>query len=261
MVDVGLDAVTVGHLPEGLGLKEIGEGLGAGIVMEAADTDVLLCGSGVACGQSTFIFRLIQLVGGLGHLKGHQLVVAVALGDGLLVLGLVGLYLIIMFSEMEDRDADLGTDTETGLVDERLIVDGQAVGVAIASEYPGLRVSVGSCHTHLLGSGLNLLVKHLVLRSAGNGSRARHRAGLRQRGFRYILLTVKRITDVVTEIHLRETDSILSTFEIRRPFIDLNLNLQNVIPVAHSGGLGRILPGLYLVSNLVQQHDAVLHRR
>lgn len=65
MVDVGLDAVTVGHLPEGLGLKEIGEGLGAGIVMEAADTDILLCGSGVACGQSTFIFRLIQLVAAL----------------------------------------------------------------------------------------------------------------------------------------------------------------------------------------------------
>ena len=175
MVDVGLDAVTVGHLPEGLGLKEIGEGLGAGIVMEAADTDVLLCGSGVACGQSTFIFRLIQLVGGLGHLKGHQLVVAVALGDGLLVLGLD---LVEMLAEVEDRDADLGTDTETGLVDECLIVDGQAVGVAIASEYPGLRESIGPCHTHLLGSGLNLLVKHLVLRSAGNGSRARHRAGL-----------------------------------------------------------------------------------
>lgn len=42
----------------------------------------------------------------------------------------------------------------------------------------------------------------------------------------------------MTEIHLRDTDSILSTFEIQRPFIDLNLNLQNVIPVAHSGGLG-----------------------
>ena len=139
-----------------------------------------------------------------------------------------------MLAEVEDRDADLGTDTETGLVDECLIVDGQAVGVAIASEYPGLRESVGPCHTHLLGGGLDLLVKHLVLRSAGNGSRA----GLRQRGFRYIHLTVKRITDVVTEIHLRDTDSILSSFEIQRPFIDLNLNLQNVIPVAHSGGLG-----------------------
>ena len=58
MVDVGLDAVTVGHLPEGLGLKEIGEGLGAGIVMEAADTDVLLCRSGVACGRPLRILRL-----------------------------------------------------------------------------------------------------------------------------------------------------------------------------------------------------------
>lgn len=172
VVDVGLDAVTVGHLTEGLGLKEIGEGLGAGIVMEAADTDVLLCGSGVACGQSTFIFRLIQLVGGLGHLKGHQFVVAVALGDVLLVLGLVGLDLVEMLAEVEDRDADLGTDTETGLVDERLIVDGQAVGVAIASEYPGLRESVGPCHTHLLGGCLDLLVKHLVLRAAGDVGRA-----------------------------------------------------------------------------------------
>lgn len=171
MVDVGLDAVTVGHLPEGLGLKEIGEGLGAGIVMEAADTDILLCGSGVACSQSTFIFRLTQLVGGLGHLKGHQLVVAVSLGDGLLVLGLVGLDLVEMLAEVKDRDADLGTDTETGLVDERLIVDGQDVGVAIASEYPGLRESIGPCHTHLLGSGLTL---------AGIFFYARYRADLRR---------------------------------------------------------------------------------
>lgn len=112
MVDVGLDAVTVGNLPEGLGLKEIGEGLRAGIVMETADTDVLLGEGCVAFGQNTFIFRLIQLVGGLGHLKGHQLVVAVALGHGLLVLGLVGLDLVIMLAEVEDRDANLGTDTD-----------------------------------------------------------------------------------------------------------------------------------------------------
>ena len=108
---------------------------------------------------------------GLGHLKGHQLVAAVALGDGLLVLGLVGLDLVEMLAEVEDRDADLGTDTETGLVDECLIVDGQAVGVAIASEYPGLRESIGPCHTHLLGSGLTL---------AGIFFYARYRADLRR---------------------------------------------------------------------------------
>ena len=74
MVDVGLDAVTVGHLPEGLGLKEIGEGLGAGIVMEAADTDVLLCGSGVACGRPLGILRLGKNLsgGGSGDWRGYR---------------------------------------------------------------------------------------------------------------------------------------------------------------------------------------------
>lgn len=76
-----------------------------------------------------------------------------------------------MLAEVEDRDADLGTDTETGLVDECLIVDGQAVGVAIASEYPGLRESIGPCHTHLLGGCLNL---------AGIFFYARYRADLRR---------------------------------------------------------------------------------
>lgn len=76
-----------------------------------------------------------------------------------------------MLAEVEDRDADLGTDTETGLVDECLIVDGQAVGVAIASEYPGLRESIGPCHTHLLGSGLTL---------AGIFFYARYRTDLRR---------------------------------------------------------------------------------
>ena len=65
----------------------------------------------------------------------------------------------------------------------------------------------------------------------------------------------------MTEIHLRETDGVLGTFEIQSALADLRLNLQDIIPVAHSVDLGRILPGLYLVSDLVQQHDAVLHRR